>query len=428
MDYTLETKDNKAILRVTVSSEEVSGGMRETAVHASEHLTIPGFRPGKAPYDVVKKHVGDMKLLEQSLEGLIRDAFIKAMIKENLETVGQPLFNVEKMAPENELIFTAEIALHPKVTKIADYKKAVIEKKDTTPKKKEIDQAKKDLARMQTKEVRAEKGHAIAKGDKAVVALGMKKEGVPVEGGESQNHAIYTAEEHYIPGFVEEVLGLKEDESKTFTLTFPKEHYQKHLSGAEIEFTVDVKEIFKLEAPALDDEFAKSVGLTTAKELDEKLNENLKIENEAEEARRQEKEVLEHLAKKSTFETIPDLLVNQEIDKMTHELEHQVKSQGLEFDQYLAQMNKSLTDLKLDFTPTALTRIKVGILLKAISEAEKIEVDSKELDEELDKVAEYYKDNEEARKQVFEPQYRDYVEQQLRNKKTIEFLKENMVK
>lgn len=428
MSYTVEKKDNKATFTITVPAEKVTEGMKDAAEHLSEHSQIPGFRPGKATYEVVKQRVGEMKILEEALEPLIRAAFVQAMIDEDLETVGQPYFNVVKMAPDNDLIFTAEISLHPKVTKLADYHTLKIEKKDVKPTKELIEQAKKDLTSMRTKEVRADKDYKSAKGDKVVVALGMKREGVVLEGGESQNHGVYTGEEHYIPGFADQLIGLNEGEKKSFTLKFPKTHYQKHLADQDVDFEIEVKEIFKLEIPKIDDEFAKTVGLKTAAELEEKLSENIQKENEVEEGIRQDKEVLELLANKSTFETIPDLLVNQEIEKMLHELKHNANQQGAEFENYLKSIGKTLAELKLDFTPTALTRVKVAMILKEVAEKEKIKPTEEEVSNELDKLAENYKDNKEATETLYSPQYRDYIERQMTNRKTIDFLKSVMVK
>ncbi len=428
MPYKIETKDNKATLTITVPHAEVEAGMKEAAGQFAESSKIPGFRPGKADYETVKRRVGEMPLLEAAIEGLIRDHFLKAMIEEDLETVGQPYFNVEKMAPGNDLVFTAEVALFPKITKLADYSKLSVEKKSTEPTKEMIDRALKDLANMQTKEVRKDSGSVVEAGDKVVLALGMKKDGVVLEGGESQDHGIYTGEEHYVKGFVKELLGLKEGESKQFTLKFPKDHYQKHLADQKVDFDVAVKEIFKLDAPEMNDEFAKSVGLKDRKELDQKLNENLTRENEHEEAVRQDKAVLDAIVEKSTFEKIPDLLVNQEIEKMLHEMKHQITEQGGDFEEYLKQSGKSLAELKLDLTPNAIQRIKVAIVLKEVAAKEKIEIDEKTLDAEIDRVAEQYKDNEDARKRVFDPQYRDYVKHQMTNRKTIDFLKGKIVK
>ncbi|MFA6522023.1 MAG: trigger factor [Patescibacteria group bacterium] len=427
MPYTLEIKDNKATFTLTIPAETVEAGMQHASEHMSEESSIPGFRPGKASYEVVKQRVGEMKLLEAAAEELIRAAFVDAMLKEDLETVGQPYFNAVKMAPGNDMVITAEVALFPKVLELADYEKLSVEKKDTKPSKETIESAKKELATMQTKETRKVAGEVLVKGDKAVVNLTMKKEGVVLEGGEGRNHGIYTAEPHYIDGIVEKILGAKEGEERTFTLPFPKDHYQKHLAGQNIDFTVVVNEIYGLDTPTIDEEFAKKVGLESLAKLEEKLSENMQAENEEEERLRQDREVLDLLAEKSKFEAIPDLLINQEIDKMTHELEHSLKDRGLEIDSYLKSINKTPADLKLDFAKAALRRVQVGLVLKEISKKEKIEVTDAELDPELDKIAEQY-DDEEIKKRIYGPDYREYVRAQHVNRKTIELLKSKMVK
>ncbi len=428
MPYTIEIKDNKATFTVTVPAEKVTEGMKDAAEHLAEHSDIPGFRPGKATYDVLKQRLGEMKILEEALEGLIRAGFISAMIEEDLDTIGQPYFNVVKMAPNNELVFTAEIALHPKIKKLADYKNLTVAKKDTSTSKELIERAKKDLTAMRTKEVRAEKGYKSTKGDKVIVALGMKREGVVLEGGESQSHGVYTGEEHYIPGFAQHLIGLEEGDKKTFTLKFPKDHYQKHLSDQDVDFDIEVKEIFKLEIPVIDEEFVKNLGMTSVADLETKLAENIKIESDAEESIRQDKEVLELISSKSEFETVSDLLINQEIEKMLHELKNNVNNQGAEFENYLKSINKSLADLKLDFAPTALTRVKVAMILGEVSEKEGIKPTEDEISAELDKLAENYKDNKEATETLYSPQYRTYIEKQMTNRKTIDHLKSVMVK
>ncbi len=420
--------DNKAKITVTIPADEVTAACQEAAAHLSEEVNIPGFRPGKAPYEVVKQKVGEMAILEHAAEDLVRSSFLAAMVEADLETVGQPYFTVDKLAPGNDFVYTAEVALMPKVTKLADYAGLSVEKKDIEPTQALIDEARSDLARMQTKEVRAEAGRTLAQGDKAVVTMTMKQDGVVIDGGEAKNHGVYTNESYYVPGFVDEILGLAEGEEKTFTLRFPDEHYQKHVAGKDVEFTVKMNEIFLLQPPVFDDAFAATVGLKSAAELEEKLRENLREENRMEEARRLDKTVLDLVADKSTFDAIPDLLVNQEIEKMVHELEHQVESQGLDFTQYLSSIGKSMADLKLDFAAPALQRIKVSIVLKTIAEKEGVTVPEAEVDAELDHIASQFPEENENRKRVYEPQYREYVERQLVNRKTIDLLKEKMVK
>lgn len=429
MAHTLEkVSDNLVKITVTVPKEKVSEAMIVAAKHLSSVINIPGFRPGAASYDVVKGKVGEMKILEEAAEDLIRASFASAMIDEDLDAVGQPHFSMDVMVPGEPLIYTAEVALMPKVKKLADYKKLEVKKESTEPTDEIVNQAKADLARMQTKESRALTGHTLAKGDKAVVNLTMKKDGVVLEGGESQNHGVYTNESYYIDGFVEQILGLAEGTEKTFTLKFPKDHYQKHLADSDVDFTVRLNEIFTLEVPNIDDEFAKRLGMDSAATLEAKLKENLALEAVGSERRRQERECLDLLAQKSDFDTIPDILVNQEIDRMLSELEHSIGENGMELKDYIKSIGKSMAELKLDFTPTAITRVKVALIIREIAKTEKVTVDATAIDTELDTIAERMGDNKEYRDRIYEPEYREFVESQLRNRKVVDHILEAMVK
>ncbi len=420
--------DNLIKITVTIPAEKVTEAMQRSAKEISKAINIPGFRPGTASYEIVKQKVGEMKILEEATEEIIRASLASALIDEDLDVIGQPHFTMDKMVPNDELVYSAEIALMPKVKKLADYTKLSVEKINTEPTPELIEQAKADIARMQTKETRALAGHVLSKGDKAVINLTMKKAGVVLEGGESQNHGVYTNEPHYIDGFVGQILGLAEGAEKTFALKFPSDHYQKHLAGSDIDFTIRLNEIFVLEVPLIDDEFAKRVGLESAKALEEKLKENLSMENITNETRRQEKECLDLLAQKSEFDNIPDILVNQEIERMLSELEHSISENHMELKDYLKSIGKSISEIKLDFTPTALTRIKVSLIIRELAKKEKIIVDSALIDAEQDKIAEKMGENKEHRDRVYSPDYRDFVESQLRNRQIVEMIMKAMVK
>lgn len=420
--------DSQIKITVTVPVEQVERGMRHAAEHMSVDINIPGFRPGKAPYEVVKERVGDMKLLEHAAEEIIRATLSAALLEEDLNIVGQPYFNVEKMAPGNELVYTAEIALMPTVIKLGDYESLSIKPESTEVSSDVFAQAKKDLLRMRTQEVRAQAGHELAKGNKTVINMTMKRNGVVLEGGEAQNHGVYTGEEYYIEGFIEQIIGAKEGDERQFKLKFPKDHYQKHLAGEDVDFVVKVNEIFTLEAPMFDDVFAAGLGFKNIADLEAKLRENLSEEKVDQETRRQEKAVLELLAEKSNFPVISDLLINQELEKMIYELRQWVTQNGMEFDEYLKSVKKSVPELKLDFAKQALIRIKVALILEEVAKKENIAPTPEELDVEVDRVGAQVAKDPAAKEHVFSPEYRDRIEAQLRNRKTVDFLKAKMVK
>lgn len=414
-------------LTIEVPVDEMQPFLQVAAEELSETLKVPGFRPGHASYEAVKNNVGEMKILETAVEPIVRSTFVAAVMSEKLETSGSPEINMEKMAPGNPLVYTATVALMPEVEKLADFTKLTVKKTSTEIAEADMDKALKELVTMQTKEVRGSATEVATKEDKMVMDMSMTKDKVAVDGGDAKDYHVYLAEPNYIPGFAEEVVGMKEGESKTFTLTFPKEHYQKHLAGAPVEFTVNAKELYHLDHPELDDAFAVTLGQKDLAGLKEVLRKNLQEEKAREEELRLERELLESVAKDSRFSDIPDLLVTEEVNKMIHELEHHIEEKGMKFDGYVKSIGKTIAQLKLDFSVQALQRIKVMLVLRAVAKEKEIVVDSKELDLEIDRVAAGY-EQKEMKDRVYSPMYRDYMENVLRNKKVIALLKEAMVK
>ncbi len=414
-------------ISVVVSPDEVKPFLETAAQELSSQSNIPGFRPGKAEYEIVKQRFGEMAIHEKALENIIRKTYVQAVMTHQIETVGSPHISVEKLAPGNPVSYTAEVARMPKVLTVSDFAKIEVKPKEVKVEEKEIERALKDLQRMQTKETRAESGYAIENNSKAVLSLEIKNAGVPLDGGSSPNHAVYMSEDYYIPGFKEHLLGLKETEEKTFRLPFPAEHAQKHLAGKDLDFSVKIKEVYQLAHPEVDEAFAKALGQASVAELKAIIQKNLLAEKQQEENFRQEKELLETLAEKSKFEEIPDLLVNEEVNKMIQELEQRVGAQGVDFNDYLASIKKSLANLKIDLTPQALMRVKVALLLRTIAEKEKVVADAGKVDEELDRLAKEYKEKE-MRDRIYSPEYRNYVEGIQRNRQVIAFLKEKMVR
>lgn len=418
---------NSLKLTITVPFVELQPFLEEAAQHLSEHKQIPGFRPGKAGYDVVKQHVGEMQIYEEALESVVRKTFVEAIQAQKLETVGSPAIELDKMAPGNDLIYSATVVLMPSVEVLADFRSLALEGKSVSVPDKDVDRVLGDLQRMQTKEARVGEGYTAGTADKVVINMDMRREGVPLEGGQAVGHAVYLNESYYIPGFAEQLTGLTEGGQKTFSLKFPTEHYQPHLAGQDVEFDVTVKEIYQLEHPTLDDAFAASVGQPDITSLKQAIRGNLEYEKGEEERVRVEREMLEMVANASRFGDIPDLLLNEEINKMVEELKAGAAEQETEFDDYLKRLKKTLPELKLELTPAALMRIKVTLVIRDIARKEDVTVSAEEVDKELDTQAERQTDKE-TKDRIYSPLYRDYMEVVMRNRKVIELLKSAIVK
>ncbi len=421
------TKLPKSFVEFTIelSSEEAQPFILRAAKKLAAEIKIDGFRPGHAPYDVVKQRLGEMAIYERALEELVNTTFREALAKEKIESIGSPEIEVTKMAPGNAIEYKARVAVLPEIIlpEIDAVKKIVRKKIEVSVE--EVDKAVKELQRMQRKEVIAD--HELRATDKAVIDLEMFLDNVAVEGGQALQHAIYLSDDYFIPGFKEKLVGMKKNEVRSFMLPFPKEHFQKHLSGRDVDFRVTLKDIYEVTHPSLDDTFAGTLGQKSIDALRALLKENILKEKEVRESQRLEYEALNQLAEATRFSEIPEILLANEIEKMLEELKQNITRQGMNFEEYLGAIKKSEADLKLDFAAGAIQRIKMALASRAFSERENIDVSEEEINSEIDKAREYYKDDAEAKKNLSTSQTRSYLYNSLRNKKAIQRLLELLV-
>jgi trigger factor len=397
-------------LTVTVKAEEYKKNMEDAAKRLSERAGIKGFRPGKAPYDMVKSQLGEQKILEEALESIIQKNYYDAVTKEKLSAIGMPLVTLEKVAAGNDLVFKAKVALMPTV-KLPNLEEIKVKQDDAKVEDKEVDETVDGLRRMQMKEV-IKNGISTDK-DKVVIDMDMLIDKVPVEGGFAKDHQVYLSEKHYIPGLSEQLIGLKKDEKKEFSLEFPKEHYQKHLAGKMVDFKITVKDVYTLELPPLDEEFAKSLGQKNIADLKELIKKNM------------EAEAVRKVAQKTESE-IPDLLIKNEKHKMFHELEHDLEHRGLSMEDYLKQLKKTEDEIFQDFTVAADKRIRAALVAKQIALDENIKAEQKDIDEEIKLIKQNYPDNPTVEENIKKPEVLDTIAATIQNRKVMEWLKEKV--
>lgn len=427
-DPTLEKlPGSKVKLSFTILPEDAKPYLDEAVRAISEAKPIAGFRPGKATYADVSRAYGEMTIWEAALERVVRASYLKALVQQELDTVGSPEIQVEKLAPNQEIKFTAIAPLAPTVTTLASYDKPVADYSAREIKDEDVDKAVTELRGMQRKEVRS--ADAAGKDDLVIIDMDMTHKNVQVEGGAGRDYKIYLSENSYLPGFAEKLVGVKEGEERKFTLKFPEDHFQKFLAGQDVDFTAKAKSVFKLELPALDEAFAKSLGQESVDALKGIIKTNLS-EEEADRARQKcEIAMLEKLVDASTFSDIPELIVNDEVRKMMAELEHSVEERGMQMKDYLESIKKTKDALRLEFVPQAVRRVKTATLIKEIAKRENVTVDEAELDHELDHIMDSVPETDkDSRERVASPEYREYVGILLRNQKTLELLKTKCIK
>lgn len=412
-------------LKFTVTPEEAQPYLDQAAVDLQTAKPLQGFRPGKAPYDEVKKAFGEMRIWETALERIVRARYVHAILEEKIDTIGSPAISVEQLVPGQDLKFTVTAPVMPTVVSLINYDKPLVDKKTREIATSDVDAALDELRKMRRQEVVVDR--AATQEDLVIVDLEIKKDGVVLEGGTAKSHRVYMQEPHYIPGFAEELVGLKKGDTKTFELTFPAAHYQKHLAGQKVQFTISVTDVYELKLPELDEEFAKGLGVESVDKLRELLKDNLTKEAEQKADESSEIQLLEKLVDGSKFSEMPELLVNEEVRRMFGELEHAAGQQGMDMKDYLAQLKKTADEIKLDMVPQAIRRVQTAVLIKEVGKKENVEVSDAEVDAEIDRILSAVEDKE-ARERVSSPDYREYLAIQMKNRKTLEILKKKGIK
>ncbi|MFA6198123.1 MAG: trigger factor [Patescibacteria group bacterium] len=411
---------NQIKLTIELQSDEIKSALEKTAQHISEHANFAGFRPGKAPYNMVVQKYGEAAIYQEAAEEIVRQTYPQAVIDNKLEAIGRPEVALVKVAPGNPFVYTATVALMPEVT-LGDYKNIKARKKDIKLDEKELERTLEDLRWMRSKEALVDR--PARKGDRIEVDLHLSLDGVALENGQAHNQSIILGKQQVVPGMEEQLTGMKKGDVKEFKLSYPKDYFQKQLAGKEVNFKATAKNIYQIDLPEVNDEFAKAVGkFENRAALEKQINANLHHEHTEKEQQRFEVELIKEIVASTKFGEIPDVLVESELDRMLSELKQGAVQQGLSWENYLQQLKKTEADLRQEFVEQAHHRIKSALVLRAIQQQEQLTVSPDQIDAEIKHQKEHYKDDVETYGKIDSPQYRDYLENVMLNRKVFEFL------
>lgn len=423
MKVTLQHLPKSSVaLTIELTPDEVRPFLERAAAKLSERRTIPGFRPGKVPYEVMRKAVGDDVIFHEALEPIVRATLPQAIQEQKLVTVGAPNVEIIKLAPDNPLIYKATLGLLPKVS-LGDYKSLKVERKPVEVTDEEVNKLVLELRASRAAEKLVPRQAQMD--DKVELDFTAYLDKVPVEGGTSKTHPLILGSKSFVPGFEEQIIGMKAGEEREFTLRFPKDYYKKNMADRDVEFKVRVVSVFERALPETNDEFAKSFGnFITLAELKEHLQKNRLEEKEREEKERFELSMLEKIVEVSRIEDMPDSLVNGELDKMVDELKSSISYQGMDFARYLESIKKTEEDVRKDLRPQAERRMKLSLITRAIADAEHIEISNDEVRKEIDDTKKLYENNADILKSLASPEYFSYLKNVLSSKKVCAFLAE----
>lgn len=415
-----EVKKSEIELTIEITPDEYQPFLNKAAIHLSKNTKIDGFRPGKAPYEIVKRRFGEMKIYEEALDEIITHFYWQAVSQEKLNTIGQPKIDLEKFAPNNPIVFKAAVALMPQV-KLGDYKKIKIQRQEVKVDVQEIGKVIDDLRKMQAKEVLVER--PAGKDDRVEIDFTVSLDKVVVEDGVGKQYPLVIGEGFMLPGFEEQLIGLKAGEEKEFQLKFPESYQKSIVAGKLCDFKVKMLSVYQRDLPEATNEWSKVLGAESIEDLKLRIKKNLLEEKMFHEEQRLEVEMLNKIIEQTEFSEIPDVLIDNEAQRMTHEFEDSIESQGLNFEEYLKNIKKEKKDLEEEFKPKASERVKASLVIKEIADKESITVSDEELQKETEKILAQVKDNQEAQNNIKSEGYQQYLKTVVRNRKVIEMLK-----
>lgn len=382
MDFKLEKlPKSKISLTISIDAEELNKYLDKAIAEITKHVDVKGFRPGKAPKHLVVDHVGQNKINDEILNTAIEGSYSKVIIDNDIDVVAHPKIEVLKFVPGQELEYKAEVSVSPEI-KLPDYK-AIAQKsgkedrQEVKVEEKELKDALDWIVNSRAQYTKAER--PAQKGNLAVVSYELRNDGVKVEGGDQKEQPIILGEGKMVQGFEDQIIGMKTGEEKEFSLDMPKDFRNTQIAGKKVDFKVAVNDILQRDLPKLDDEFAKSLGqFENLAALEKNIKDGMMNEKEQAEKERFRIALVSKIAKDSGMD-VPDIMIESELDKMIHELRHDIEHQGMEFEKYLEHIKKTHEDLLKEFRDKAVERVKIALVMREIGKVEKIDVSAEEL-------------------------------------------------
>ena len=414
-------KANEVKLEITIEAEKFDNAMKKVYFQNAKYFNIPGFRKGKAPMNIVEKYYGAQIFYEDAFNEVATEAYDEALEANKIDAVSRPVVDIKQMEKGKDVIFTAVVQTKPEV-ELGKYKGIEIPKVEYKVEEKDIEH---ELGHMQEHNSRliTVDDRALENGDIATIDFEGFVDGVAFDGGKAEGHELEIGSGSFIPGFEDQLVGMKIDEEREIKVTFPKEYFSKDLAGKEAMFKVKLHEIKRKELPELDDEFAKDVSeFDTLAELKASIKEKIEKNNE-----QRQKYETEDLAIKAVCKDvkvdIPSGMVEFEVENMMKDFEQRLSYQGLNLDQYLKMIGKTEEEMKKEYEPQAIEAIKSRLVLEAIIKAEKIEASEDEIKAKMEEMAKNYGKKVE---EISENEnLKRYLKEGIESEKALEFIVSN---
>ena len=413
--------NNEVKLEFTVEAEKFDGAIKTVFNKNSKYFNIPGFRKGKAPMTLVERTYGPEIFYEDTFNEIVPEIFEKEIAENKLEIVSKPEIDIVEMAKGKDLVFTAVVQVKPEF-KLGKYKGISLKKVEYNVTDEDIEHELGHMADKNSRLVSIE-DEPVVENDIAVIDFEGFVDGVAFEGGKAEKHELKIGSKTFIPGFEDQVIGMKIGDEKDINVKFPEEYFSAELAGKDATFKVKLHEIKRKELPTLDDEFAKDVSeFDTLEELKNSIKEKLEEEN----ANKAKYETEENAIQKvcdSTQIDIPSGMIATEIDNILKDIETKLSYQGINMKQYLQMVGKTEDDMRKEYEESAQKSVKSRLVLEAIVKAEELEASEEEISEKVKEMAENYgRDAEELMKNEH---LLNYIKENMKSEKAVKFVVEN---
>lgn len=389
MNVKVDKQENsKVVLEFTMDKETFEKELDKAFHKNAKYFKVPGFRNGKVPRNVVEKVYGEGVLYETVIEDNVDDEYRKAVEDNKLEVVSKPELDVKQIGKGKDLIYTVTLFVKPEAT-VKKYKGLEVKKIDSKVSKKDVDAAI-ESDRQKNARVISVDDRDLQKDDISTIDFEGFVDGVAFEGGKAENFELTIGSGQFIPGFEDQLIGMKIGEEKEINVTFPKEYHAENLAGKPAMFKVKLISIKSKILPELDDEFAKDVSEFETL-ADYRKDVEKKVKKQKEESAKNQKEiaVIDKLVE-NTEVVIPESMIDDEVESMSNQFASNLAYQGLDLKTYCMYMNTTEEEFKKNLRPEAEKNVKLKLALDAIEKLEDIKVEAKEIDEKIDELKKQY--------------------------------------
>ncbi len=389
MNVQVENQEkNTAKITIEIPAEDFTKAMKAVYLRNRNKYNIPGFRKGKAPYDMVKKIYGAGIFFEDAANELIDSTYWDAQNETGLEVVSRPVVDIEQIADGEPFIYSAIVAVRPEVT-LGEYKGVTVERAKDDVSEEDVDAKINEELEKNSRLVTIDDRPA-KDGDRVTIDFDGYMDGEPFEGGKADNYQLVLGSHTFIDNFEDQIIGHSLGDEFDVNVTFPENYQAEDLAGKPAVFKVKINDIQEKQLPELDDEFAEEVSeFDTLEEYREDVRRQLKEEREKAATTENENRVIDKVVENASME-IPDAMIEDEADNLVNDYANRLENSGLTLEQYMQFTGYTMDTLREQFMPQAEKRIAMRLTLEAIAAAENIEISDERVDEEIEKMAESY--------------------------------------